>query len=119
MWVRNWRVVRARGGTCVIDSVNESTAHAWLRHRHRALCHRTTIRSSPYPRSFGEVTVRSFTDVDATPHEWHTAADGSAVTACTTRVLSGSRSTRSTRTPANPNNFVVASVTAPWSFFLV
>jgi len=61
--------------------------------------------------AFGEVAVRSFTDLDTTPHDGHVAAPASAVTTCTIRVPSAKRSTRSTRTPANPNKFVVASDT--------
>jgi hypothetical protein len=61
--------------------------------------------------SFGEVAVRSFTDLDTTPHDGHVAAPASAVTTCTIRVPSAKRSTRSTRTPANPNKSVVASDT--------
>jgi len=47
---------------------------------------------------FGEVAVRSFTDLDTTPHDGHVAAPASAVTTCTIRVPSAKRSTRSTRT---------------------
>jgi hypothetical protein len=68
--------------------------------------------------SFGEVAVRSFTDLDTTPHDGHVAAPASAVTTCTIRVPSAKRSTRSTRTPANPNKFVVASNTPLGPFFL-
>jgi hypothetical protein len=55
--------------------------------------------------------VRSFTDLDTAPHDGHVAPPAWAVTTCTIRVPSAKRSTRSTRTPANPNKFVVASDT--------
>src|SRR6195256_4700758 len=66
--------------------------------------------------SHGEVVTRAFTAVDTTPHDGHAAAVSLAVTACTTRVPSAQRSTRSTRTPGNPNNNVVPSDTALGSF---
>jgi hypothetical protein len=60
--------------------------------------------------------VRCFTDLDTTPQAGHAEAAGSTVTTCTIRLPSGSQSTRTTRTPTNPNNFVVASDTPLVSF---
>lgn len=59
--------------------------------------------------SRGDVVTRPLSEVDSTPHDGHAGAVSSAVATCTTRVPSAKRSTRSTRTPGNPNNNVVPS----------
>jgi hypothetical protein len=66
--------------------------------------------------SRGDVVTRPFTEVENTPRDGHAAAISSAVT--TTRVPSGKRSTRSTRTPGSPNNNVVPSGHKPSVHFL-
>ena len=49
----------------------------------------------------------AFADDEITPHDGHAAAASQAVWTCTSRAPSGSGTTRSTRTPANPNSNVV------------
>lgn len=90
IWARNRRVVRARGGTSGIDSVNDPTSQDACWHLHRVLHQRNRIPFSPYGMSFGAVAVRSFTDLETTPHDGHVAAPASAVTTCTIRVPSAS-----------------------------
>ncbi len=101
-------MVRILGPISAVDSVKEPLPHNGSTHRHRLLHHRSRSRPSPYDRSSGHVTVRPFSDVESTPQAGHAAAAWSSVDTVTSRVRSASQATRSTLTPANPNNNVVS-----------
>ncbi|SOJ53738.1 hypothetical protein MSIMFB_01237 [Mycobacterium simulans] len=68
--------------------------------------------------SRGEVVTRPFTDVDNTSHDGHAGAVGSAVTACTTRVPSGKRSTHSTPHTWQPKQQCRSVEHGPWFPFV-
>jgi hypothetical protein len=59
--------------------VNVLTGHPGVRQRHLALCHKTFTAAGPYGRSFGEVTVRAFTEVDRSPQTVHNPTHLSSV----------------------------------------
>jgi len=78
--VRSRPVVRRRGGTCGIASVNVFLTQSAVWHRQRRLCHTNSSPSGPYGMSRGRVVTASFIEVDTTPQPGHTPAYSAAVT---------------------------------------
>src|SRR5271166_3581753 len=104
-------VIRARGGTDGVDSVNDFRVQEVLVHNHFRFCHTIRGMSGPILMSRGRVVTHPFDRDDRAMHPGHTPTHSTAVRTWIVRDRSTSTCTDSTTTPSSPSSSDLTWVT--------